>query len=153
MTPLSFILFLLGVILLIVEIAIPGFGFPGIIGLICLFIGSMIIASSYGVIAMIIAFTVLVFIIGIFIYLIKKHNIYKKIILEDKLEEKGFDESILDGMIGARGVVIADLRPAGKADFDGKILEVFSAVDYIPRGTSVIITEIKGKDVIVRQII
>ncbi len=68
------------------------------------------------------------------IVLAKKSGFYNKVVLRDKQEAQDFDESTLQGLLGAEGVTQTTLRPFGVADFQGKMVDVCSNGDFIDRG-------------------
>lgn len=144
--------FILGVILLCVEVIIPGFGVPGISGICLLAVGSIMTASSYGTFVL----TAVFIFIGIFmlfvIRIIKKRNLYSKIVLEDIRSVKDFDESSISHLMGSVGVTIVPLKPYGKANFDGVTVDVFSDGEYITKNKKVKVIAINGKNVTVREI-
>lgn len=150
MFPWIVILALLGLLLLFVEILMPGFGLFGILGAISL-LGSLIAAYKlYGMIVFLVmlACSVLVFII--MIVFAKKSGLYNKVILRDRQEEKGFDESALRGLLGKVGLTQTELKPFGVAEFDGQLVDVCSAGDFIDRGVEVQVIQITGKTVTVK---
>lgn len=60
----------------------------------------------------------------------EKSGFYNKVVLRDKQEAQDFDESTLQGLLGAEGVTQTTLRPYGVADFQGKWWT------YVPMGIS-----------------
>jgi len=52
---------------------------------------------------------------------------------------------------GDRGVVLTKLRPAGKADFEGKTFDVVSQGEFIEPGTGIEVIEKTGSRVVVRR--
>lgn len=146
------VLIFLGVILLLAELFMPGFGVFGVFGILAFCIGSLILAYNYGTIALIIALIVLVIIILIFFYFFRKKRIFNKVVLKDCLNSKSFDDEYLKGLIGKVGITVTTLRPNGKVDFGGKIEEVFSEGNFISNGVKVKVIDIQGKNVIVKQI-
>jgi membrane-bound serine protease (ClpP class) len=56
-----------------------------------------------------------------------------------------------DLSIGERGTSLTMLRPAGKARFDNRVVDVFSDGGFIPAETKIEIVSISGRRVIVRE--
>ena len=56
-----------------------------------------------------------------------------------------------EGLAGARGVVEAQLRPAGIARIDGRRVDVVSRGESIDAGTEVVVVEVSGNRVIVAR--
>ena len=54
-------------------------------------------------------------------------------------------------VVGQKGTALEVLRPAGKADFDGTIVDVVSVGDYIEKSTAVEVVEIEGNRVVVQS--
>ena len=53
--------------------------------------------------------------------------------------------------VGALGQATSDLRPAGKARFGGHLIDVVAQGEFISAGTSVVVIEVSGFRVMVRQ--
>ncbi|MGL1901377.1 MAG: ATP-dependent Clp protease proteolytic subunit [Fibrobacterales bacterium] len=64
---------------------------------------------------------------------------------------KTIQESNYSVSIGDSGITKSDLRPTGKALFDGKQIEVLGQSGYIEKGSTVIIISIEGQKVIVKK--
>jgi membrane-bound serine protease (ClpP class) len=55
-------------------------------------------------------------------------------------------------LIGATGAAATDLRPTGKAEFDGRRYDVVSEGDYVERGSAVRVVEASAGRLVVRKI-
>ncbi len=53
--------------------------------------------------------------------------------------------------VGKRGMALTDLRPVGKGEFSGRIVDVVSEEGYLPRGTEIVITRAEGIRFVVRR--
>ena len=140
MLPWIILLCIVGLALVFAEMLIPGFGVFGILGSVCL-LGTAFLIT---VVLLVIAFALM-------IVLAKKSGFYNKVVLRDKQEAQDFDESTLQGLLGAEGVTQTTLRPFGVADFQGKMVDVCSNGDLIDRGKRVRVTHIQGKTVTVAE--
>ena len=149
MLPWIILLCVIGLVLVFAEMLMPGFGIFGILGAICLLGTSMLVAKVYGIAAFLITVVLLVIVFWVMIAIVKKTGLYNKVVLRDKQEMKDFDESTLEGMVGAEGLTQTTLRPFGVAVFDGKHIDVTSDGDFIDRGCKVRIVKISGKTVTV----
>lgn len=149
MLPWIILLCVVGLVLVFAEMLMPGFGIFGILGAICLLGTSMLVAKVYGIAAFLITVVLLVIVFWVMIAIVKKTGLYNKVVLRDKQEMKDFDESTLEGMVGAEGLTQTTLRPFGVAVFDGKHIDVTSDGDFIDRGCKVRIVKISGKTVTV----
>jgi membrane-bound serine protease (ClpP class) len=54
-------------------------------------------------------------------------------------------------LVGRRGVVLSDCRPAGTARFDGRRVDVVSRGELLERGTPVQVAEVRGNRVVVTR--
>ena len=150
MLPWIIILAMLGLLLLFVEILMPGFGLFGILGTISL-LGSLVAAFKlYGMVVFLVMLACSILVFAIMFVFAKKSGLYNKVILRDRQEEKGFDESTLQGLLGKVGLTQTDLRPFGVAEFDGQMVDVCSTGEFIDRGTEVQVVQITGKTVTVK---
>ena len=149
MLPWIILLCVVGLVLVFAEMLMPGFGIFGILGAICLLGTSMLVAKVYGIAAFLITVVLLVIVFWVMIAIVKKTGLYNKVVLRDKQEMKDFDESTLEGMVGAEGLTQTTLRPFGVAVFDGKHIDVTSDGEFIDRGCKVRIVKISGKSVTV----
>lgn len=151
MLPWIILLCIVGLALVFAEMLIPGFGVFGILGSVCLLGTAFLVAKVYGITAFLIAVVLLVIAFALMIVLAKKSGFYNKVVLRDKQEAQDFDESTLQGLLGAEGVTQTTLRPFGVADFQGKMVDVCSNGDFIDRGKRVRVTQIQGKTVTVAE--
>ena len=150
MLPWIIIIAMLGLLLLFVEILMPGFGLFGILGTISLLGTLAAVFKLFGFVAFL---TMLVAVVIVFFGMIvfaKKSGLYNKVVLKEKQEAKGFDETPLQGLLGKIGVTHTELKPFGMAEIDGKIVDVCSTGDFIDRGRKVQVVQITGKTVTVK---
>lgn len=151
MLPWIILLCIVGLALVFAEMLIPGFGVFGILGSVCLLGTALLVAKVYDITAFLITVVLLVIAFALMIVLAKKSGFYNKVVLRDKQEAQDFDESTLQGLLGAEGVTQTTLRPFGVADFQGKMVDVCSNGDFIDRGKRVRVTQIQGKTVTVAE--
>ncbi len=153
MLPWIMILAIIGLVLVVVEMLIPGFGVFGIMGGAGLVVTTILIAMEYGTAAFLIAVGLLILLFLIIIKLLRTKNIYNKFILTERLETQDFDESTLQNLAGKEGVAITPLKPYGKGEFEGRQVDVFSNGEFIEKDKSIKIVDIRGKNVIVQEIV
>ena len=152
---LGVIVLIIGILLIGVEFYMPGFGFPGIAGIIFTAAGVFLTGRSVqervivGVIAIVIIAVMLV--ISIVVFSSKK--IKSPIKLDTDLQGKNLfiDEEDMEYLIGKKGVAITDLRPSGKGEFDGVKLDILSSNKNIKKDTPLMITEVKNNRIIVQE--
>lgn len=152
---LGIILMIAGFILVGIEMVLPGFSFPGITGIICLVMSIFINAQTIeeGIIITIIIIAILGVMLTVILGLLSKGKLAKPIILSEELNtEKGYISSKdLNYLLGKKGVASTDLRPSGVGDFEGVHFDVITTGNYIVKGTPIIITEVKGSKLIVKE--
>ena len=152
MLPWIMIITILGLLLLFVEILMPGFGLFGILGTISLLGTLVAVFKLYGFAAFLVMLIITIVIFFGMIIFAKKSGLYNKVVLRDRQEAKGFDEMPLQGLLGKVGVTETELKPFGMAEFDGKRIDVCSTGAFIDRGTKVQVVQIAGKTVTVKVI-
>ena len=153
----------LGIVLLVlgfgfaaVEMVIPGFGAPGIIGAICLVAGVFCATDSLleGIFVTLIVLVVLGLMLAIILWLLSRGKLRSPLILkEEQKKEQGYIGSAdLNYLLGKKGNAITDLRPSGAGDFEGVRLDVVSEGGYINKGAGLQIVKVSGSRLVVKEI-
>ncbi|SDK53518.1 membrane-bound serine protease (ClpP class) [Sediminibacillus albus] len=152
----AIILLVLGIIMIIVELFVPG----GIIGLLGIgaVVGALFMSSAdMGHMAMSIGIALIVSII-VSVILFKtiglEKGFFKNIILKDATTtEQGYVSSInrLD-LIGLEGKSLTMLRPSGTAVFNDERLDVVTEGAFVEKDSPVKIVKTEGSRIVVRQI-
>ncbi len=162
------VLFVLGVILLMVEIfVIPGFGIAGISGLTLIVVSlgvGMIgnVGLSFPAGAAIsrsvwtLASTMIILLFGGFFlarYLPRSQRMSQLILAPEMKSSLGFTsaDSRTD-LIGNTGQALTVLRPAGSANINGQRLDVITSGEFIEAGKSIRIVDVKGSRIEVREV-
>jgi membrane-bound ClpP family serine protease len=155
-SPFAATCFTVGILLLLVEMIHPGFGVPGITGIALLFLGVFLSARTW---TEVLALTLIILgIIGLALSFVfnsaKNGYLSKRLILQQKsVKESGYvavnDHSEL---LGKEGTSVTILRPSGKADFSGMIVDVVTEGDFIPEKTKLHVIKVEGGRVIVRAL-
>ena len=153
---LSIILFIVGIGLIVVEMFEPGFGFFGAFGVISLIICIFVTAQTVmqGVMLTAFFFVLVLIMLGIFLSLMSKGRLPKKLILqESETVEQGFSGAgDMNHLMGKTGDVIARCRPAGIAEFDGVRLDVVSKGEFIEKGVRIEVIEIEGNRIVIKAV-
>lgn len=147
------VLLLAGFVLVGIEMAVPGFGLPGISGLVSLVLGIIFTAESVseGIIMAIIVIIILAIMLAVAMAILGSKKIKSPIVLNaDVKGEQGFLESSdLEYLVGKEGIATTDLRPAGKGRFDGIDFDIVSNGSYINKGSKIVICKIKDNKLVV----
>ena len=120
------IMLVIGFALVVFEMYIPGFGAPGIIGIILLVVG--VVATN--------------------------PTPLQALVLTDVATGSSKDEKEddLGYFVGRTGETHTLLRPAGIAEFDGVKLNVVSDGDFIDAGRQVRVERVEGNRIVVREV-
>ncbi len=162
---LEIIIFIVGVVLLLLEIfVVPGFGLFGVLGITAivasLFMGLLsdfeIVTwnmISVALIQLASAFVV-TFIAGYFLSkVLPKTDFFNRLILKDNIViRSGYTtEPEVHQLVGKEGEALTDLRPSGTAIFDENRIDVVTEGSYLTKGTKVIVVKESGSKVVVRE--
>ncbi|MEW6655000.1 MAG: NfeD family protein, partial [Bacteroidota bacterium] len=159
------LIFVIGVILLIVEIFVfPGFGIAGFAGVVLMILGlffglisDLEIASTNSISIAIIQIGVSFVMTGIMIYFLWKYLpksvIFNKLVLQDNISAKsGYAANTqFEQLVGINGSAMTDLRPSGTALLNGLRVDVITDGDYISRGSDIIVIRVEGSKVVVEK--
>lgn len=146
---------ILGLIFLVIEAIIPGFGFFGVSGFILLLISSITTITSVKFGLFIVIFEVVF--ISLLIYFIFKHmrrsQIFGRIILDETLNYEEKEIGGTDYFLGKEGITKTPLKPFGSVDFNGVVMEVYSDGTFIKEKTKVKVIEVTTNKIIVKELL
>lgn len=148
-------LLILGFILICVEVVIPGFGAPGIAGIVSLVAGIFLVSKTVeqGIMITIIVIVILAILVTLVFTMLQKRKFGSPIILDEEVKNgEKLENSDMDYLLQKKGVAITDMRPMGKGDFDGIVLDVYSETGYISKGEAIVIDKIVQKKLVVRKL-
>jgi membrane-bound serine protease (ClpP class) len=150
------LLFLAGLVLIVFEMFVPGFGFFGMGGAACILL-SIFLTLGGGLSAMNIMAGGIVAAVVAFLLILKylpSSRLWNKLVLKDaEKTEVGYTSSDdLTRLIGKEGTVLTLLRPAGTVDIEGQVLDVVSEGRYINPGTRVKVLSVQGNRIVVRPV-
>lgn len=147
------VLFVAGLILMVVEMTMPGFGIFGIAGIVLLLAGLVFSSRSMLDFLKLLAYTLgaCIVLIPILYKLFGRIRLFDRIVLKTQGEGTAQPELPVpqDSLLGVRGTTLTPLRPAGKAAFDGRRLDVISAGDFIGPNVTVRVVEAAGGRIVV----
>lgn len=156
------ILLVAGLVFIGAELFQPGFGVFGILGIISLVIsvilrcvdgGGNLWVNLFGMLLFILILTGIELLVMIF--LMKKGIILRKGFIEkgtavSKDRSDGTEDYSI--LLGKQGEAVTDLRPAGKASFDGICYDVDSRGVFLEKGDKVEVVKTEGVVVYVKKV-
>ncbi len=170
---LEVLLFIGGLFCLALEVlVIPGFGIFGLGGGAMILV-SLVLASQTFVLprtesqmaelrhSLTIVASAMVIVVAASITLrryLPKAPVFRTVLLapmaEEDLADLDYRESLADfsHLVGERGTATTNLMPAGKAEFNGELVDVIAEGLPIDRGASVVVVKTRGNRVLVRRV-
>ncbi len=155
----SALLLIVGAVLVIVELFVPGFGFFGISGSISVVAG-VIVRICQGL-NLTQALTLILLIVGFYVFIIAimiygaQYGILGKTGLFERRTTLSTDYNEADRrirkLVGKSGKAITNLDLAGQAKIRGNIYDVVSRSSYIEKGSNIKVVEIKDNNIMVRK--
>ena len=144
---------MLGAALMIVEVFLPGFGLPGVSGIVLIGAGTVIIWLKAGALTALATLLVVIAVLAVLIsYMMRRATeggAHARIFLREKEElRSGEDMQVL---LGKQGRTTSVLRPAGIGDFDGVRLNVVTEGSFIERDRPIEIVNVEGARIVVRE--
>ena len=145
---------LLGMLLIVVEVFLPGFGLPGISGIALIGTGIVLIGMNFGAPMAVGVLLVLIAVLAVLISWVLRQVVQGKTKSELFLKEKGKYElhEDMQVLVGKSGVTTSVLRPAGIGDFDGVRLNVVTEGGFIEKGAPIQIVRVDGSKIVVRAV-
>ncbi|MDR3349393.1 MAG: hypothetical protein LBO03_07300 [Acidaminococcales bacterium] len=149
------LLFLLGVVLLVIEAFIPGFGLFGISGIIAI-VGSffLVLGGDQNAVAWLSASIAAA--IVLFLLLLRRlpsSTLWNKVILKNtSSKEAGFSAGPnYENYLGQEGVSVTQLRPGGTAAIGDKKFDVLTQGEFIDAGELIVVTRTEGSKLFVKK--
>lgn len=154
MVILGILLLIAGFILVGIEMALPGFGAPGISGIVCLIGGILLTAKNVeqGLTITMVVVVILAVMLTVILLLLKR--VKPPFILEEDLKAtpEFLNASDLEYLVGKEGIASTDLKPIGKCNVEGVEFDVRTENGYIKKGTQVKINHIHENTIMVKEI-
>lgn len=148
------LLLVIGFILVVIEMYVPGFGAPGITGIACLIAGVILKANSAleALIMAIVIIALLCVALSISIHSVSKGRLAKsKLVLHETATDAGsIGENDLKYYLDKTGTTTTVLRPAGMGEFDGVKLNIVSDGEFIAAGDTVRVIAVEGNRIVVK---
>ena len=150
------ILMLVGVGLLVFEMYVPGFGVPGVSGILLLGLGFVLLGPTLaqGLLLFAILAAILCVALSICLYSASKGRLSKsKLVLNDvAVSADAAENNDLNYFVGREGVTQTALRPAGIGEFDGVKLNVVSDGEFINKDVPIRVLSVKGNRIVVCEL-
>ena len=151
--------FLVGIGLLVLEAFMPGFGLPGISGIVMEIVAIALTWVNHGPVAALGLTIIVLSLIAIAISMSLRSATTgrlsrSKIILKERESNEAGYRSAEDMQVflGKEGETTTVCRPTGMAEFDGVKLNVVSEGEFLPAGTRIRIVQVEGSRIVVRVI-
>ena len=160
------LLFIIGVVLLILEIfVIPGFGVFGIAGIILMIAGLFMgLVSDFPLIETDILSIAIMQLAGSFLFsaiaiyflakTLPKTSLWNKLILNKGINAtSGYSSNKeFKHLINLEGVALTDLRPAGTVVIEGKRYDVVTQGEYIVKNSKIVVLFTEGSKIVVKTL-
>ncbi|MFO1006325.1 MAG: NfeD family protein [Planctomycetaceae bacterium] len=172
---LEILLFFIGVVCLLLEFfVLPGFGFFGVTGILLTLVSIIMASQTFGHLGpnmsdseqtfqtlkvfgtAVVGMVITAFALARFLPQIPLFN---DMILAppgaDSAAAPRLKPELVVGtadLVGKSGIALTLLRPSGKAEIDGQLIDVISEGGFIPEGSPVQVVECSGKRVVVRKV-
>jgi membrane-bound serine protease (ClpP class) len=160
------LLFIIGVALILLEIfVIPGFGIAGISGIILVFASlffSLVGGDPFldfelvsrAIIQLSLSLVIAIVLIFVLAKYLPKTSVFNKFVLS--VSEKSVDgfssHSFAEDLIGAEGIALTTLRPAGTAEINGRRVDVMTESEYVEKGKKIKVLTVDGIRVLVKEV-
>ena len=151
------ICFVFGVALLVLEAFMPGFGLPGISGIVLQVAAVVLTYLNHGPVAALgmtlIILSIVAVAISASLHSAAKGKLsHSKLVLkETESNEAGYRSTEdMEIFLGREGITSTVLRPTGMAEFDGVRLNVVSEGEFVPAGEKIQIVRVEGSRILVR---
>lgn len=152
------VLFVVGLILIVLEVFIPDFGLLGILGIGSLALGIYYTVGDIGLMVRDLSLALVVSTILIFVLIRNGYSLsnFNKIVLNassKQAENVEASEEKTEIKVGMVGEAVTPLRPSGKVEFsqEAQAYDVLSSEGHIEVGAKVVISEIRGTKIVVRR--
>ena len=153
----AIICLVVGMALMAIEIFTPGMGAPAIFGSVALVAAIILRADSLetALITFVLILVPLLIAGGIAIHSFSKGALNRSpVVLKEKIEgaSSSLSDSDMQALVGAEGVALTALRPAGNGDFGGRRLDVVTSGAFIAKDSPIRIVAIEGLRIMVEKV-
>jgi membrane-bound serine protease (ClpP class) len=142
--------------LIVIEGMVPGFGLPGISGIIFIVIGIIMAMNNLRLAVLSLSIAIILTTIAtiIFVKLGCRSKIFNNVILSNKLlKDKGYIPSKdMEHLLGEEGIALSELRPAGFIEIGNNKYDALSDGGFIVRNDKIKVVKVEGSKIFVRRI-
>lgn len=146
--------FFAGILCIGVEMLLPTAGLLAGVGA-ALLLYSLVLAlgGDVSAIGVLLGAALLAAVFALIVKRLPSSRLWRRLVLKDaSTSRRGFVSAPpRESLVGKRGVVRTELRPAGTALIDGKPVDVVSEGAFLPKGTAVRVIAVEGMRVVVRR--
>jgi len=145
-----------GLGLLVIEGVVPGFGLPGIGGLIFVLAGTVLAMQDLA--AAVLSLSIAIIVTTLVAVVMVKHGykskLLNRIILSNKLDsDRGYlSTNTMSDLMDKDGIALSELRPSGFIVIDGEKYDALAETGYIPENSNVKVVKVEGSKIFVRRI-
>lgn len=151
----------LGVVLLVIECFVPGFGFWGISGLMCLaggIIANGVLTKSIAATLFLIALFIVIILILFLIFvrsaryglISKTPFIERKTAVPKDYADK--NKNKFKDLIGQRGVAVTPFTPSGKFMIDDKVYDGITKGEALEKNDIIKVTDVEGNKIEIEKV-
>ena len=150
----ALVLLICGALLLLTEFFVPGFGFFGISGIICVVVSALItiIFVPFGPVIVLAEAAILALLGYLAFEYFKRHGKDSRIILNETLNEDKNNAETLRSYIGREGITRTPLKPFGNISIDENYIEAYSDGEFIGANEKVLVVREYENKLYVRRI-
>ncbi|MGF3225906.1 NfeD family protein [Facklamia sp. P12932] len=156
---LHYLIFMIGVILLILEVYIPDLGLTGSVGLIAFILGLWLKFQDLSTVTLIVLASLAIVLILFLIFNKMGYNLqFSPDFILDKAINKDAnsnsetkDHTYLASLVGKEGITVGGLRPVGKIKVDDHYFEAYSLEEMIAANQPIQIVKVVDKKIYVRS--
>ncbi|HNU81051.1 MAG TPA: NfeD family protein [Bacillota bacterium] len=149
-------LYVTGMVLLMIEALMPGFGVAGISGIVLVLASIVMISSSFFQAILLLAGTTamaVILVVALYRMGYGKRFVKSMILNTEQKNEEGYVSTKgYEKYLGMRGTVATPLRSAGTVIIDGNKIDAVSEAEFIDKGIEVEVIKIEGGRIVVKRI-
>lgn len=152
-----FLVLLVGLLLMVLELFLPSFGAVGVIGIAMILLGVGMTSNNPSLTLLNVCYALCISIV-VAIILLKmgyRMQLGRGLVLNERLtSDKGFQSFQYDytRYLNGEGVTLTSLRPVGRAQFQGEVLEVLSLGEMIEENKPIVVYRVEGNKLFVKEI-